>query len=60
VGALLLSPFVEGKTVSQEEFNHFSLLRTIEDLFGLEHLGYAGGSAVKSFEPAMFIVKAKG
>jgi phosphatidylinositol-3-phosphatase len=55
VGALLLSPFVKGATTSQEPFNHFSLLRTIEDLFGLKHLGYAGLSTVKSFEPSMFI-----
>ena len=54
VGALLLSPYVKGGTTSQEPFNHFSLLRTIEDLFALKHLGYAGLSAVKSFEPAMF------
>jgi hypothetical protein len=54
VGALLLSPYVQGGTNSQEQYNHFSLLRTIEDLFGLTHLGYAGLSAVKSFEPAMF------
>jgi phosphatidylinositol-3-phosphatase len=54
VGALLLSPFVKGATTSQEGFNHFSLLRTIEDLFGLGHLGYAGLSTVKSFEPSMF------
>jgi phosphatidylinositol-3-phosphatase len=54
VGALLLSPYVKGGTTSQEPYNHFSLLRTIEDLFGLQHLGYAGLSAVKSFEPAMF------
>jgi hypothetical protein len=60
VGALLLSPFVKGATVSQEAFNHFSLLRTIEDLFALNHLGYAGASTVKAFEPSMFIVKAKG
>ncbi len=33
VGALLLSPYVKGGTTSQEPFNHFSLLRTIEDLF---------------------------
>jgi phosphatidylinositol-3-phosphatase len=54
VGALLLSPYVKGGTTSQEPFNHFSLLRTIEDLFGLGHLGYASLSAVKSFEPGMF------
>jgi hypothetical protein len=54
VGALLLSPFVKGGTTSQEPYNHFSLLRTIEDLFGLKHLGYAGLSHVSSFEPALF------
>jgi hypothetical protein len=54
VGALLLSPYVKGGATSEEPYNHFSLLRTIEDLFGLGHLGYAGLSAVKSFEPAMF------
>jgi phosphatidylinositol-3-phosphatase len=56
VGALLLSPFVKGGTTSQEEFNHFSLLRTIEDLFSLKPLGYAALPAVKSFEPSMFTV----
>jgi phosphatidylinositol-3-phosphatase len=60
VGALLLSPFVKGGTVSQEELDHFSLLRTIEDLFSLPHLGYAGASSVKSLEPSMFTAKAKG
>ncbi len=54
VGALLLSPYVKAGTTSQEKFNHFSLLRTIEDLFALQHLGYAGLPAVKSFEPSMF------
>jgi hypothetical protein len=54
VGALLLSPFIAKAGVSQEPYNHFSLLRTIEDLFGLPHLGYAGLSKVSSFEPSIF------
>ncbi len=54
VGALLLSPYLKGATTSQEPYNHFSLLRTIEDLFGLKHLGYAALPTVKSFEAAMF------
>ncbi len=58
VGALLLSPYVKGATTSSEQYDHFSLLRTIEDLFGLPHLGYAGLSGVSSFEPAMFLAKA--
>jgi hypothetical protein len=54
VGALLLSPFVKGATIDQDPYNHFSLLRTIEDLFGLSHLGYAGGAKVESFATSMF------
>ncbi len=54
VGALLLSPFIKGGSVSQEQYNHFSLLRTVEDLFGLSHLGYAALPKVKSFEPSIF------
>jgi hypothetical protein len=53
VGALLLSPFVKGGTTSQDPYNHFSLLRTIEDVFGLGHLGYAALPAVKSFSTAL-------
>lgn len=41
-GALLLSPFVKAASSSKISYNHYSLLRTIEDIFGLhEHLGYA-------------------
>jgi hypothetical protein len=54
VGALLLSPFIKGGATSQESFNHFSLLRTIEDLFGLPHLGYAALAKVSAFEAALF------
>jgi hypothetical protein len=54
VGALLLSPFIKGATTSQEPYNHFSLLRTIEDLFGLGHLGYAGLPKVTSLEASTF------
>jgi hypothetical protein len=54
VGALLLSPFVKGGNLVQDTYNHFSLLRTVEDLFGLAHLGYAGGKEVSSFAPSLF------
>lgn len=60
VGALLLSPFVKGKSTSQEPYNHFSLLRTIEDLFGLKHIGYAGAAKVQSLEPSLFLAKPSG
>jgi hypothetical protein len=54
VGALLLSPFIRGGTTSQQPYNHFSLLRTIEDLFALKHLGYAGLAKVSAFEASTF------
>jgi phosphatidylinositol-3-phosphatase len=54
VGALLLSPYVKPHSFDQEPFNHFSLLRTIEDLFGLGHLGYAALPEVKSFDASVF------
>ncbi|MGZ4473001.1 MAG: alkaline phosphatase family protein [Nocardioidaceae bacterium] len=41
VGAVLVSPFVRPGTRNATSYNHFSLLRTIEDAFGLPALGYA-------------------
>jgi phosphatidylinositol-3-phosphatase len=49
VGALLISPFIKAKTVSTKDYNHYSLLRSIEDLFGLSHLGDAAMPQVPSF-----------
>ncbi|HWD10510.1 MAG TPA: alkaline phosphatase family protein [Solirubrobacteraceae bacterium] len=60
VGALLLSPFIKGGATSQEPYNHFSLLRTIEDVFKLGHLGYAGLPAVKPLAPSLFLAKRRG
>ncbi len=54
VGALLLSPYVKAGTTSQEAFNHYSLLRTIESLFGLGHLGYAALPKVEAFGASVF------
>lgn len=42
VGALLVSPFVKAGSTSSTPYNHYSLLRSLEDIFRLhEHLGYA-------------------
>ena len=41
IGALVLSPYVAAGTRSDRGYNHYSLLATIEDLFGLPRLGYA-------------------
>jgi phosphatidylinositol-3-phosphatase len=49
VGALLLSRFVSPGATDSAPYDPYSLLRTIEDLFGLDHLGLADGAGVKSF-----------
>jgi phosphatidylinositol-3-phosphatase len=54
VGALLLSPYVKPGTFDQEPFNDFSLLHTIENLFGLPPLGYAAQSGAGAFEASVF------
>ncbi len=53
VGALLLSPFIKKHAVSQEPYNHFSLLRTIENLFGVSPLGFAGAPKVTPLQPSL-------
>jgi hypothetical protein len=54
VGALLLSPFIKGGKISQKTYDDFSMLRTIEEIFGLEYLGYAALSGVGSLSPSLF------
>jgi len=54
VGAVVLSPFVSPGTQSDVPYNHYSLLRTIEDLFGLDHLGYAGQKGLAAFGADVF------
>jgi phosphatidylinositol-3-phosphatase len=55
VGLLLLSPFVKkGGGLVQETYNHFSLLATVEEVFGLGKLGYAGSAEVKPFSASLF------
>ncbi len=55
VGALLLSPFIKkGGVLVQSTYDHFSLLATIEQLFGLKKLGYAGLPEVKPLSASLF------
>jgi hypothetical protein len=46
---VLLSPCIQPGTVDETPYNHYSMLRSIEDLFGLDHLGYAGQDGLVSF-----------
>jgi len=59
VGAVLLSPFIKPGTVSSRPYNHYSLLRTVEDVFHLPHLALATGMEVRSFGKDVFIAAAK-
>jgi hypothetical protein len=54
IGAVLLSPLIRPGTVSTVDYNHYSLLRTVKDIFGLPHLGDAAMPQVRSFGPDVF------
>ena len=54
VGAVLLSPFVQPGTVVVTPYNHYALLRSVEDLFGLDHVGYAGLAGLRAFGSDVF------
>jgi phosphatidylinositol-3-phosphatase len=62
-GALVIGRCVPGGAVDDAiAYNHYSLLRTFEDVFGVTsggadghgHLGYAAGAGVTSFGPDVF------
>jgi hypothetical protein len=50
VGALILSPLVEAGKTNKHEFNHYSLLKSVEDMFQLDHLGFAQPTDLKTFQ----------
>jgi hypothetical protein len=54
IGAVLVSKYIKPGTVSSVPYNHYSLLRTVEDIFGLRHLGYAAEPDLQSFGVDVF------
>lgn len=54
VGAVLISPFIKPGTVSDVPYNHYSMLRSVEDTFSLAHLGYAGQDGLVPFGKDIF------
>jgi hypothetical protein len=54
VGAVLVSPLIKPGTESKKPYNHYALLRSLEDFFDLPHLGYAGKMGLKSFGKDVF------
>ena len=54
IGAVLLSPYIRPGTVSAVPYNHYSMLRTVEDIFDLGHLGYAAEPGLRPFGADVF------
>lgn len=54
IGTVLVSPFIKPGVVTSTPYNHYSTLRTIEDLFGLDHLGYADYPGTADFGTDVF------
>jgi hypothetical protein len=53
-GSVLISPFIAPGSKNPTPYNHYSLLRSIEDLFGFPHLGYAAQEGLKPFGDDVF------
>jgi len=49
IGALVISRWTRPGTWSTTPYNHYSLLASLEDLFGLGYLGYAGTPDLNRF-----------
>src|SRR6202012_4888592 len=54
VGAVMLSPFIRPGTTSAVPYNHYALLRSVEDMLGLAHLGYAAEPGLRTFGADVF------
>jgi phosphoesterase family protein len=63
-GSVLISPYIRPRTVSRRYYNHYSWLRTMEDLFGVGrvsrgldgqgHIGYAAQLGLAPFGSDVF------
>jgi photosystem II stability/assembly factor-like uncharacterized protein len=72
VGAVIVSPFVRPGTITDTPYNHYSLLRSLEDAFGITsggddgagHLGFAGSypgySGPGAFGPDVYTANRNG
>ena len=46
---MVIGPYVRPGSVNGRPYNHYGLLRSIEDIFGLPHLGYAAQPGLAAF-----------
>ncbi len=49
IGAVALSPWIRPGSINAQTYNHYALLRSVEDIFGLSHLGYAARAGLQPF-----------
>lgn len=62
IGTLLVGRCIARNAVSDTPYNHYALLRSLEDLYGITtggtdgkgHLGFAAAAGLKSFGPDVF------
>ncbi len=54
VGAVVLSPFVKAGTTNGTPYNHYALLCSLENTFGLTRLGYAAQPGLKCFSSDVY------
>jgi phosphatidylinositol-3-phosphatase len=55
VGLLMISPYLEPETVVEGEYaNHFTLLKSLEQIFGVEPLGFATEAEMPTLKPELF------
>jgi len=53
-GTILISPCIKPGSVDRHPYNHYSMLRTVENNFRLPHLGFAGQAGLKPFGATAF------
>lgn len=61
-GSVLLSPYITPGSVTDQPYNHYSWLKSMEDLFGVRHggtdgkghLGYAAADGLRPFGPDVY------
>jgi hypothetical protein len=54
IGAVAISRYIRPGTTATTGYNHYSFLRTTEDIFGVPHLAYAGQDGLQSFGADVF------
>ncbi|MBO0768999.1 MAG: hypothetical protein J2O48_09990, partial [Solirubrobacterales bacterium] len=60
IGTVAISPCIKPGTVDQTAYNHYSMLGSVENLFGLAHLGYAALPGQSYFGSDLFNAQCSG